>query len=75
MIALAIALLTLSITPFFARSATLDYLSGYRFLYFLLSVVTVVVFSALCLHWRKPYIVAPLICAALAVCGRPSTAR
>ena len=44
---LAVAILALSILPYFAHTATLDYLSGFRFLYLLLALVLSLVLAAL----------------------------
>lgn len=60
-------LLALSTTPFFTRSATLDYLSGYRFLYVLLSLPVVLFFTVLCFRRRSRAIIALLLCATISL--------
>lgn len=65
--ALTLVLLVLSITPYFARSATFDYLSGYRFLYLLLALLLSLTFAVLCFRWRNRFTITPLLCAALSL--------
>ncbi len=64
---LAVAILALSILPYFARTATLDYLSGFRFLYLLLALVLSLILAALCFRRRNVVNITLLLCAAVAL--------
>ena len=64
---LAVAILALSILPYFAHTATLDYLSGFRFLYLLVALVLSLVLAALCFRRRNVVNITLLLCAAVAL--------